>query len=125
MFGGTGFKSELGNKLAQNVGEGGPGKGRDIYNTGSQCQTERLIPVSRCQKPKNAGRVGESKLMPLGEANGTTVLSAEQVVEIRQLYLLGGHSFLDLAKSFGVPKATIQAVLTSATWAHLLSEGEA
>ena len=34
-----GYTSELGNKVALNVGGGGPGRGRTIYKTGSQCQT--------------------------------------------------------------------------------------
>jgi hypothetical protein len=34
-----GYPSELGNKVALNVGGGGPGTGRTIYKTGSQCQT--------------------------------------------------------------------------------------
>jgi hypothetical protein len=52
LFAGTGFKSELGNKLAQNVGEGGPGKGRDIYKTGSQCQTGAVNPGNPLPKAK-------------------------------------------------------------------------
>jgi len=34
-----GYTSELGNKVALNVGGGGPGTGRKVYATGSQCQT--------------------------------------------------------------------------------------
>jgi hypothetical protein len=34
-----GYPSELGNKVALNVGGGGPGTGRTIYKSGSQCKT--------------------------------------------------------------------------------------
>jgi hypothetical protein len=34
-----GLQSQLGNKVALNVGGGGPGTGRTIYKTGSQCRT--------------------------------------------------------------------------------------
>src|SRR5262245_9995942 len=44
LFAGQGYVSELGNKLAQNVGKGGPGAGRNIYKTGSQCQTGAANP---------------------------------------------------------------------------------
>jgi len=34
-----GYQSELGNKVALNVGGGGAGTGRTIYRSGSQCRT--------------------------------------------------------------------------------------
>src|SRR5215472_9856753 len=39
-----GYPSELGNKVALNVGGGGPGTGRRVYATGSQCQTGAAAP---------------------------------------------------------------------------------
>jgi len=36
---GQGYPSELGNTVALNVGGGGPGTGRTIYKTGTQCMT--------------------------------------------------------------------------------------
>jgi hypothetical protein len=36
LLAGTGYPSELGNKVALNVGKGGPGTGRKIYSCGSQ-----------------------------------------------------------------------------------------
>jgi hypothetical protein len=62
--------------------------------------------------------------MPLGSANGAAILSEDDVCEIRQLYLTGDVSFVELAKRFGVPKSTIQMVLNGANWAWLLKEGE-
>ena len=39
-----GLQSELGNKVALNVGGGGPGTGRTIYASGSQCRTGAADP---------------------------------------------------------------------------------
>jgi hypothetical protein len=36
LFAGTGFKSELGNAKALDVGKGGPGTGRKVYGCGTQ-----------------------------------------------------------------------------------------
>ena len=48
---GQGYPSELGNKVALNVDGGGPGTGRTIYKTGTQCQTGAPNPGN----PKPAG----------------------------------------------------------------------
>jgi hypothetical protein len=39
IFSGQGYPSKLGNSVALNVGGGGPGTGRTIYKTGTQCMT--------------------------------------------------------------------------------------
>jgi len=39
-----GTPSELGNKVALNIGGGGPGTGRTIYASGSQCRTGAADP---------------------------------------------------------------------------------
>ncbi len=45
MEGGRGTPSQLGNSVALNVGAGGPGKGRQVYASGSQSgMTTREIP---------------------------------------------------------------------------------
>jgi hypothetical protein len=62
--------------------------------------------------------------MPQGEANGTTVLSEDEVVEVRQRYLTGNYSYGDLAAKFGVRKSTIQMVLNCMNWRWLLRDGE-
>jgi hypothetical protein len=63
--------------------------------------------------------------MPLGETNGQAVLSEEEVVEIRQRYLSGDCSFVELARKYAVTKSNIQQILTGANWSWLLREGEA
>jgi hypothetical protein len=50
MYGGASFKpAPLGNALVNNVGRGGPGTGRKIYASGSQCATPapRARPTGR------------------------------------------------------------------------------
>jgi predicted DNA-binding protein YlxM (UPF0122 family) len=62
--------------------------------------------------------------MPQGEANGTTVLSDNQVVAMRQLYLSAEWSMAELAAKFHVPKSTVQAVVNCVNWRWLLDPGE-
>ena len=63
--------------------------------------------------------------MPQGSENGASVLSEENVVDIRQRYLSGQWSYVELARRYRVTKTAIQLVLNCANWPHLLSEGEA
>jgi len=42
---GQGFPSELGNKVALNVGKGAPGAGRTIYKSGSQQGLQSAKPL--------------------------------------------------------------------------------
>jgi hypothetical protein len=45
-------------------------------------------------------------------------------MEIRQLYLTGCYSFNNLASSFALSKAGVQAILEGVNWRWLLGEGE-
>ncbi len=56
MEGGRGTPSELGNSVALNIGKGGPGKGRQVYFTGSQ-QTHG--PVVGNSRPKGRDILSE------------------------------------------------------------------
>jgi predicted DNA-binding protein YlxM (UPF0122 family) len=62
--------------------------------------------------------------MPQGSANGTAVLTEDNVVEIRQRYLSGNFSFGELARKFAVPKSTVQKVLDCANWRWLSTSEE-
>jgi hypothetical protein len=62
--------------------------------------------------------------MPLGEDNGQALLSEDEVVDIRQRYLSGDWSYIELASKFGVTKSTIQTILGCVNWRWLLGEGE-
>jgi len=63
--------------------------------------------------------------MPQGSENGASVLFEEQVALIRQLYLSGEWSFVELAQKFSVTKSTIQAVLNAKNWAWNITTEEA
>lgn len=74
---------------------------------------------------KGRGRVGvgerhKSKTHPesvsRGEANGRAKLKQADVIEIRELYLSGNHSYVQLARIYHVAKTTIQALLEGRTW---------
>jgi predicted DNA-binding protein YlxM (UPF0122 family) len=63
--------------------------------------------------------------MPLGESNGASVLSDQQVVAMRQAYLTGDWSFNELAARFHVTKSTVSTVIACMNWRWLLEPGEA
>jgi hypothetical protein len=81
--------------------------------------------ATQCPKPASFGRGGKNSAMPNGELNGASVLLEEQVTLIRQLYLSGEWSFVELAQKFSVTKGTIQAVLSAKNWAWNLTAEEA
>jgi hypothetical protein len=64
-------------------------------------------------------------MAPIGEQNGASILRDEQVTLIRQLYLSGEWSYVELAQKFSVTKGTIQAVLSGKNWAWNLTAEEA
>ena len=69
---------------------------------------------------KDAARVGAWKNSPNpgGEDHPGSKLTAAQVVEIRSLR--GSMKRRDMARKYGVSKATIDAILANRTWRHLL-----
>jgi predicted XRE-type DNA-binding protein len=69
------------------------------------------IPQSRNRKHST-----ENKLDPRGEQNGMSVLTGEDVAEIRSLYSQGNVSQRKLAKMFGVTQANISAIVLFKTW---------
>lgn len=54
-----------------------------------------------------------------GEHNGQSKLTAPQVREIRKRYNLGGVTYKDLAREFGVHHTTLGLLIKRKTWAHL------
>jgi len=55
---------------------------------------------------------------PRGEQNGATVLTEDNVREIRKLYATGLMQ-LQIAERFGVSEANIGCIVRGETWAHL------
>lgn len=51
-----------------------------------------------------------------GERNGRTILSSQQVADIRSRYALGGISQFTLAKEYKVAQTTISAVIQRKNW---------
>ena len=60
-----------------------------------------------------------------GELNARAILTNAEVEEIRALYLMGEHSYLELARQFGVRKTTVQSIINTCLWDHSLKPGEA
>ncbi len=52
-----GFNTPLGNQVARNVGRGGPGTGRTVYGSGSECSwSGPLRPTPRPSPPASQPR---------------------------------------------------------------------
>ncbi len=54
-----------------------------------------------------------------GENNGSSVLTAEKVIEIRRLNKELGFGKRRIAKMFNIGASTVQHILQGRTWAHL------
>jgi hypothetical protein len=55
MYGGPSYPTKFGNELATNVGAGGPGKGREVFASGSQGQHGPVAQGDRSQAPDVPG----------------------------------------------------------------------
>jgi hypothetical protein len=60
-----------------------------------------------------------------GERNFVTRLTNATVKDIRSLYVLGDHSYADLAWWLDVHRSTIQKIINGERWHHLLEPDEA
>jgi hypothetical protein len=54
-----------------------------------------------------------------GERVNTAKLTAEEVIEIRQLFADGGITQLELARGFGVAESTMGQIIHRKSWKHL------
>ena len=59
-----------------------------------------------------------------GEANSVAILTDAKLREIKELYLTGKHSYVEIARRFGVARSTVQQILNCERWHHLLQPGE-
>lgn len=79
--------------------------------------TENLEYVSRSENQKHAHRLG-LKVAARGERAGKAKLTAEQVLDIRRALSEGVRS-VELARRYGVHKATIQHIKQRINWRHI------
>ena len=54
-----------------------------------------------------------------GEGNSSAKLTAQQVLQIRELYSAGIHTYLQLAQQFHVDKSTIYLIVKRKNWANI------
>jgi hypothetical protein len=54
-----------------------------------------------------------------GERQGHSVLTAEKVLEIRELYATGHYGLIELAKTYNVSKSCIHSVVARKSWFHI------
>ncbi len=74
--------------------------------------------LTKSENVKHTYRVLGRKA-PRGEANGSAKLTDASVREIRRLYAEGGVTHCELAKQYGVDRATIGQILRLEHWTHV------
>lgn len=68
----------------------------------------------------NADMMSKSRWRPfLGSEHGRAKLRESDVVEIRNKYLSGGITYMEIAKMFGVSKSVIGTIIRRANWRHV------
>ena len=67
------------------------------------------------------GRAGlqKTRVRPCGEVCARTVLTADQVREIRRLAAAGKVNYAELGRRYGIVKSGIRAVVTRVSWKHI------
>ncbi len=82
---------------------------------------ENLEVVTRQENMLHAGRVLGvlGKKEQRGERNACAKLTAEQVMEIRQIWKMKAMTQAMLAERYGVSQGTISAVVLGKSWTHL------
>lgn len=84
------------------------GKEHPWYGRHHSEDTRRKIAKKLSGRPVNVGK-----------ANGMSLLTEEDVVEIRRLYSTGDYKQKELAVMFGVSRTTISSVVTYKAWKHV------
>lgn len=85
-------------------------------------RVENLEWVTPSENNRHAYRVlgKEPTVAPLkGEAHGSSILTRQQVIKIRQLSDTGEHTQRELAEMFGVGHVTIGDIVRRETWKHI------
>lgn len=65
-------------------------------------------------------RVKKEKIVRYGESTSNARLNNELVLELRSRYAEGGVSERMLSRNYGIPRPTINAIISGRTWPHLL-----
>ncbi len=73
--------------------------------------------VTACENTQHAFRTG-LKVQPNGDRNPVTLLSDQQVVEIRELYASGTHRSPDLARRFGASVSHVCRIIRGESRKH-------
>jgi len=83
-------------------------------------RTENLEWVTASENMKHAYRVlGKQAPCVNGEAHGCSKLMRREVIEIRKLSDVGGHTQAELAEMFGVSKGNIGYIVRRKSWKHV------
>lgn len=84
------------------------------------CNPAHLFDGTRTENMQDAARKGRTAQ---GERNGTALLTAEDVVEIRRIHVKRSatHGARALGAQYGVSESTIRMIVNGKTWAHVPS----
>jgi hypothetical protein len=95
---------------------------RDRNSKGRQATGDksgaRLHPETRARGDRSGPRLHPEK-MARGEANGTSKLTATQVLQIRALHAAGGITKTSLGAQFGVKGSAISKIVARKLWRHV------
>lgn len=84
-------------------------------------RAENLEWVTTAQNHRHSyrvlGRVSRGHAPP-GEANGSSKLTKDSVIKIRQLYAVGTCTQRELGRLFGVSRSTVGNIVRQETWQH-------
>jgi hypothetical protein len=116
-------RDELAHRVAWKLmhpGEPMPPAVRHSCDNPPCCRPKHLLGGTQADNVEDAAQKGRmrGKTYQRGEANDSSVLTAQIVLEARRRYRLG-ESAGQLAKDLGVALGTLQGALSGQTWSHL------
>jgi hypothetical protein len=80
---------------------------------------DRLANLEWVHRKDNEAHKKQHGTAPVGEQNPASVLTEEQVLEIRRLYATGGYTKRDIAQAFGISATHAVALIHGDSWGHL------
>jgi hypothetical protein len=91
---------------------------------GLRLRPERIARGPEMHRNRKTSR-GEShyskqqpELLARGESHGRSKLTEAKVAEMRELYALGGYTYVQLGRMYGVSGATAQKIIAGQMWKH-------
>lgn len=68
---------------------------------------------------ENTNHAIDNDLIKRGERNETSKLTRNDVLDIRNTYMLGCFNQKEIAKAFNITRSNVSAIITERSWAHV------